>query len=675
MGGSKYNRLLGNKFIAKYKYSLKANISSSFVQSNKEKYDYLQNSIIPTYHFQKSLTKLKIPKLEDTINRYLAALKPLLSESEWSRAEQLARKFEANEGKALDKEIRDLDAQDKNGNYISEPWFDMYLKARESIVLNYNPFIAFKPDPNPAQMNQAIRATNMLISSARFLNSLRENKLKPEIFHLNPEKSDTVWFQRLMRLIPESVSFYGAYAFNAYPLDMSQYFRLFNSTRIPVKGKDQLLTDPTRKHICVIHRGHFYVFDVIDKENKLLKPGEIYACILHILKTSGEKEAEHALGVLTSENRDTWADIRARLISLGNKESLDYIDSAFYCIALDDVDTNDEQILSANFLHGNAKNRWFDKNHTLIVNKNGQASVNFEHSWGDGVAVLRFFNEIYEDSTKRAHVTASTKASFDRADLDKYVKRLEFKLDDGVKEAIKRAQQNYNAMTNRVKLINFEMDQYGRNFVKKFQLSPDSLMQAAMQVAYFKLFKRIVATYESASTSAFKFGRTETIRPATLQTNALATHLVKNSSTGADNANHVVSLLRDCTKVHNGLVKEGAMGQGFDRHLFAMRYHQANRRKQPLDEFYNTSEYKLINHNILSTSTLAYPTILTGGFAPVVPDGFGLGYRILDNTLGACVSSYNLTDLKVFVKELENTYDLFYKILKNSTPPGPKTCH
>ena len=32
----------------------------------------------------------------------------------------------------------------------------MYLKARESIVLNYNPFIAFKEDPDPAQMNQVI---------------------------------------------------------------------------------------------------------------------------------------------------------------------------------------------------------------------------------------------------------------------------------------------------------------------------------------------------------------------------------------------------------------------------------------------------------------------------------------------------------------------------------------
>ena len=28
-----------------------------------------------------------------------------------------------------------------------EPWFDMYLRYRNSIVLNHNPFIAFNPDP------------------------------------------------------------------------------------------------------------------------------------------------------------------------------------------------------------------------------------------------------------------------------------------------------------------------------------------------------------------------------------------------------------------------------------------------------------------------------------------------------------------------------------------------
>jgi carnitine O-palmitoyltransferase 2 len=243
MGGGKF--LLTNRYITKYKHS-QAFISST-KNLKKEQYEYLEKSIIPTHHFQKSLTKLAIPKLEDSINRYLASLKPLLTEAQYDSTVKSAKSFQNNEAAQLDKEIRELDAKDPHGNYINDAWFDMYLSSRDPILLNYNPFIIFRHDPNPGQMNQAIRASNLLISSARFAKSLRQNQLKPEIFHLDPVKSDTLLFQRLMRLIPESVAFYGAYMFNAYPLDMSQYFRLFNSSRIPKKGKDILVSSEKKK--------------------------------------------------------------------------------------------------------------------------------------------------------------------------------------------------------------------------------------------------------------------------------------------------------------------------------------------------------------------------------------------------------------------------------------------
>lgn len=38
------------------------------------------------------------------------------------------------------------DKKNKHTSYISKPWFDMYLSDRKSLVLNYNPFIAFKED-------------------------------------------------------------------------------------------------------------------------------------------------------------------------------------------------------------------------------------------------------------------------------------------------------------------------------------------------------------------------------------------------------------------------------------------------------------------------------------------------------------------------------------------------
>lgn len=155
----------------------------------------------------------------------------------------------------------------------------------------------------------------------------------------------------------------------------------------------------------------------------MLEPEEILACFRYILD-SNQKPAEFPIGVLTSENRDKWADVRSKLESLGNESALKAIDSALFCIALDDTDSNDPSVLAPNFLYGNPSNRWFDKNHTLIINKNGQAAVNFEHSWGDGVAVLRFFNEIYDDSTKNQFVNSKTKPSFDKGDMNQIVKKL-----------------------------------------------------------------------------------------------------------------------------------------------------------------------------------------------------------------------------------------------------------
>lgn len=47
---------------------------------------------------------------------------------------------------------------------------------------------------------------------------------------------------------------------------MSQFGNLFNSTRIPEVGKDSLRCDPQARHMLIMKNGHFYVFDVLDKD-------------------------------------------------------------------------------------------------------------------------------------------------------------------------------------------------------------------------------------------------------------------------------------------------------------------------------------------------------------------------------------------------------------------------
>ena len=68
-------------------------------------------------------------------------------------------------------------------------------------------------------------------------------------------------------------------------------------------------------------------------------------------------------------------------------------------------------------LHGNGRNRWFEKSFHVVVAANGKAGINWEHAWGDGVAVLRFFEEVYKmlsTEPTRAPANAST---FDRLEF------------------------------------------------------------------------------------------------------------------------------------------------------------------------------------------------------------------------------------------------------------------
>lgn len=51
----------------------------------------------------------------------------------------------------------------------------------------------------------------------------------------------------------------------------------------------------------------------------VMEPAYIMSCLKNILQDTSAAN-EHPLGVLTTENRDSWAQARAHLESCGNKE-------------------------------------------------------------------------------------------------------------------------------------------------------------------------------------------------------------------------------------------------------------------------------------------------------------------------------------------------------------------
>ncbi len=78
------------------KYTIITVLFSSSTEPREE--DFLHRSIVPTDHFQRSLPRLPIPKLEDTCQRYLASQRPLLTKDEYKVTEKLVEDFKVGPG-------------------------------------------------------------------------------------------------------------------------------------------------------------------------------------------------------------------------------------------------------------------------------------------------------------------------------------------------------------------------------------------------------------------------------------------------------------------------------------------------------------------------------------------------------------------------------------------------
>lgn len=83
----------------------------------------------------------------------------------------------------------------------ADHWFDMYLKDRRPVVINQNPFMIMQNDSRQAYNQPLYRITNIIVSSARFRRAFLDKTLEPEVFHLDPKKSDTLTFRRVTRLV------------------------------------------------------------------------------------------------------------------------------------------------------------------------------------------------------------------------------------------------------------------------------------------------------------------------------------------------------------------------------------------------------------------------------------------------------------------------------------------
>ncbi len=204
-------------------------------------------------------------------------------------------------------------------------------------------------------------------------------------------------------------------------LDMSQYKKIFGTTRIPREGRDELVYHPQSRHIVVAYKNYFYKVQVYTEDGELLQPIELLRQLQLVVEaTSGLNGIP--IGLLTSEHRDTWAKTYEMLKKdKVNQASLKAIEGSLFLVSIDRTNrppkcsvksvegvedlarTEKQTVASLQMVHGNrtnSGNRWYDKTIQLIVGSEGESGITYEHSPSEGPPIASLMDSILNNLKK-----------------------------------------------------------------------------------------------------------------------------------------------------------------------------------------------------------------------------------------------------------------------------------
>lgn len=227
--------------------------------------------------FEGSLPKLPVPSLQETTQRYLKSVRPLLSTDEFTRTEEAVQSFIApgSLGQTLQERLEARRNDSKHKNWIYEWWNDAaYLTYRDPVVPYVSYFYSHRDDRR--RRDPAKRAAAITLATLEFKKQVDAGSLEPE------------YMKKL-------------------PIAMETYRWMFNTCRIPAKPADYPAKSNHQDHKYIVVARHGQFFKVMHEVGgQQLNARELEEQFQAVYKNA---QRSSPVGALTSENRDTWTEV------------------------------------------------------------------------------------------------------------------------------------------------------------------------------------------------------------------------------------------------------------------------------------------------------------------------------------------------------------------------------
>ncbi|WP_234347231.1 choline/carnitine O-acyltransferase [Streptomyces specialis] len=565
-----------------------------------------------TFGNEDTLPRVPLPTLEESCERFIEWSAPLLTPDELAETESAVASFLRPDSPArtLHAALERFDATEGVHSWLDTFWPSRYLGRRDRIALNANFFFLFK-DSDQGQID---RAAGLVAAAVHYKLQLDEERVPPLV-------------QR------------------GQPLSMEQNKYLFSATRIPGAQQDTVrlpYTDewpgPSQaRHIVVFHRGNMFRLDVLGPDGVPHSLEDLTAGLRAVTKSGAERAAtDTSVGHLTTKARAEWAASRQALLAAdpGNAARLDDVETALFCVCLEDFTPQDTLEACDHLLHGDSGNRWFDKAVSLIVFEDGRAGINIEHCGLDGTTILSFVDALL--GTPAEEQSAASGAASQGLPA---VEPIEFVLDDALRADIKAAADAFAAYGAATATATVSFEDFGQARAKQLKISPDAFVQMAYQLAHKRAKGITGATYESIATRHWRRGRTEAMRVVTPE---VLDFVAAMDDPAADTATRRARF-RAAAEKHVARAKECQAGQAPEQHLWELQLIQKRQGAElgvtePL-ALYDSPGWTVMRDDYLSTSSAPSVNIQYFGFGSTSSKCIGVAYVLLPDRFNLYLST------------------------------------
>ncbi|KPI85728.1 carnitine palmitoyltransferase-like protein [Leptomonas seymouri] len=571
--------------------ALRAAVSAASKEAVK---DLLMPSPIPTRHFQRSLPKLPLPSLNDTLQRYLVAVQPLCTPRQQEETARVVKVFKEKEGPHLQEELRRTAKANLHTSFISSDLFERRLKERHPLPLHSHRTWLVRPDGEKADM--LVRSTYWLWASVHFYKLYLDNKLAPEVRYASgcgkrrEESSESFWrkdlLDRTAALLPDLFSTPFVHCFSGgrvVPLDMSQFDCLFNCSRRPGVLQDEITPVGFVPQVTVQYRGHQFVITVADADCVPLSVDQLYAQLRDIVSTQVAPPRTD-VGVFTALPRSEWNGVRTMLLrNATNSKNMEAVEESMFVLNLDEEaeDYTVDPLCAVGVLSKTpslrSTNRWWDKSLSVTVNSRGAVAVSAEASWGDEVAVRRYIDDVYALS-HAAHSDLLKRTAPSTYPL----RQLHWHLAADLHDVAQRARSTAESAKQQLDVAAGVLDVPALP-----SSSVNSTLQLAAQLAWWRLQHRPTSCFQTLDLQRYRRGRTEQI---CLTTSASAAFML--SILGKDTAAQKSACLA-ALQAYEASKRNVEKGQGIQCHLLALRM-TAERLLGRVPELYRDPAYALL---------------------------------------------------------------------------------